>query len=81
MTPEDDYHIAFQHMMKFVLDRISKMDLSSLKDGEVRNVNEILVDRKNDFGVDRNKNLYLFTGGNWKEINSYIKHITDNIKK
>ena len=73
MTPEDDYHIAFKHMMQHVLDRISKMDLSSLKDGEVRNVNEIPVDRENDFGVDRNKNLYLLTRGNWKAINSNNK--------
>jgi len=63
MIPEDDYHIAFKHMMRFVSDQIYKMDLSSLKDGEVRNVNEIPVNRENDFGVDKDKNLYLLVGG------------------
>lgn len=49
-------------------EHIANMDVSRLKDGEVENVNvqERSETYSGDYGVDKDKSVYVWTGSEWK---------------
>ena len=62
------YDTYWDYMVVSLTKKIEEMDVSDVKDGEIINVNELEIDRAGDFGIDNKKEIYTFTGKNWRHI-------------
>lgn len=62
------YDEMWDFMMKGLMKKISEMDILELKDGEVKNVNNRDRNLFGDFGIDNKKQIYNYTGVNWRQI-------------
>lgn len=54
-----------QYVIK-TISRIASLDVSDLKDGEIKNLNEIPQNREKDFGINNQRHVYMFTNGEWR---------------
>lgn len=61
---------AWDAMWNYVCKRISEMDVSNVKDGDVININEDnnSINRIGDFGIDNKKEKYVFNPNGWRSL-------------
>lgn len=65
MTDNED---IWDMWWRSLMTAVAEYDVTTIKEGEIRNINDIPIDRQGDIGIDKERKMYRFTNDEWRKL-------------